>query len=281
MTDVLVSSLIFGILSFILLRVGVKRGFFAFEDKKWPVPIRFFHVVAIFLIYFISFFCLTPLLGKWLSTSDVISYASWLHFLGSLMTLAFLFGLLLALSSQVRKKIFLRDEGPHNYIEDIRLALFAWVLSFPLVLFLSQFFNYLLTEIFHVKEVPEQLAVYFLRMTFAQPLFFVLTMSTIVIFAPLIEEMLFRGFLQSFIRQHLGSKQAIGITSVLFAFFHYSSDQGIANLPIIVSLFALSLFIGFIYEKRGSLAAPIALHAIFNAINVINLYFLGGMPGGL
>ena len=118
-------------------------------------------------------------------------------------------------------------------------------------------------------------------MTFAHPSLFVLTISTIVIFAPVIEELLFRGFLQSFIRQHLGSKQAICITSVLFAFFHYSSEQGIGNLPIIISLFVLSLFIGFIYEKRGSLAAPIALHAIFNAVNVVNLYFLGGMPGGL
>jgi len=114
-------------------------------------------------------------------------------------------------------------------------------------------------------------------MTFGYPLYLVFAILTIGVFAPIIEEILFRGFLQSWIRQHLGSKQAILITSLLFAFFHYSPEQGIANITIIASLFVFSLFIGFVYEKQGMLASPIMLHSLFNAINGCNLYFFGGI----
>ena len=105
-----------------------------------------------------------------------------------------------------------------------------------------------------------------------------MVLFTIILLAPLIEEILFRGFLQTFIRQHLGSRQAIGITSLLFALFHYAPEQGLGNIPIVGSLLVLALFLGFVYEKRGSLLAPITLHACFNSISVLNLYFLGGFP---
>jgi len=151
------------------------------------------------------------------------------------------------------------------------------VISFPLVIFVNQLFDWIVSNVLNVPQVPEQLAVYFLKMTFGHPLYFFLATLTIVVFAPLIEELLFRGFLQSFIRKQLGSKQAIFITSILFSFFHYSPEQGLANLTIIASLFTLSLFIGFSYEKTKSLATPIIFHSLFNTVNVCNLYFLGGI----
>ena len=93
--------------------------------------------------------------------------------------------------------------------------------------------------------------------------------------------MLFRGFLQTYIRKHLGPKQAIVITSLCFSFFHYASGQGLGNIMIITSLFVLALFLGFLYEKQGSLLAPMVLHASFNTISVINLYLFGEFTSGL
>jgi len=144
------------------------------------------------------------------------------------------------------------------------------------VIFLNEVSDLLLIHVFHVKELPEQLAVRFLTMTFQYPRYFFLSVITIVAFAPILEEVLFRGFLQSLIRQHLGSKVAIFITSCCFSVFHYSPQQGFSNISIIGSLFALALFLGFVYERQGSLLASVALHASFNAFSVFNLYFLGG-----
>lgn len=288
-TSDLGSILLFGFLSSIILYIGWKRDFFSFpsETKPWTVPIQWFHVVAAFAIYFAVSSVITPFIGKILQSylfthpmpTTFLRYASWLNFINSGSILVCLLGYFFSVSSLLRKGIWLRKSGEnHQYREDIRFATLGWVLSFPLVLFVNQLLDWFVTNVLHVAHVPEQLAVYFLKMTFGNPSYLTLAMITIIIFAPVIEEILFRGFLQSFIRQHLGQKQAIFITSILFSFFHYSPEQGIANLTIIASLFVLSLFIGFVYEKKGSLISPMTLHAIFNLVNVGNLYFLGGIP---
>ncbi len=279
---------LFAVLTAIVFAIGWKRHFFAFpsESRHWPVPIRWFHVVAVFIIYFGVAMLIAPFVGNIIrhtffsgnTSQDLLGYASWLNFINSCLIFAFLF-FYLSRIPQVAGKIWQR-QSPPSFKDDASFAALAWLISFPLVLFLSQLLDYIVTVIFQVPAVPEQLAVHFLKMTFHDPLYFALAVTTIIIFAPLIEETLFRGFLQSFIRQHLGSKQAIFITSFLFAFFHYSPEQGVGNIPIVGSLFALALFLGFIYEKRGSLAAPMFLHAAFNGISVLNLYYLGGFPKG-
>jgi hypothetical protein len=123
--------------------------------------------------------------------------------------------------------------------------------------------------------MPDQTAVRFVKMTLEHPPYFLLAALSVSVLAPLIEETLFRGFLQSFIRKHLGSTQAIWITATCFSLFHFSLDQGVGNIPIIGSLFCLALFLGFLYEKQRSLLASITLHATFNTFSILNLYFLG------
>ncbi|MEN9654812.1 MAG: hypothetical protein RL235_924, partial [Chlamydiota bacterium] len=49
-----------------------------------------------------------------------------------------------------------------------------------------------------------------------------------------------------------------------------------ANIPIIAALFTFSLFLGYVYERQRALIAPMGLHAMFNGISVLNLYFFGG-----
>jgi membrane protease YdiL (CAAX protease family) len=211
-----------------------------------------------------------------------LAFSSWFNFSMSLLILALLGFYLRFLPSALRFGILRRPNGQdRSWSDDVWAAFTAWIMAFPLVLFLSQSLELIITKLFQVSTLPDQLAVQFLKSTFANPLYFILAVFAIILFAPLIEETLFRGFLQSFIRQHLGSKQAIFITSACFSLFHYASGQGLGNISIIFSLFILSLFLGFLYEKRGSLLAPVTLHASFNAISVINLYLFGGFTTGL
>lgn len=279
------SILAFGLLSLLVLWISWKRGFFVFPEGEWIVPIRFLHVIGAFAIYFfgslIASSIFTTLL-KLRTSKEQLGLSSWFNFLTSAVIFLALILFWRICSEPLRKGIWRRTNGTgHLYAEDICFAFLAWFISFPLVLFLNQLLEWLVSYFFHLTQLPDQLAVYFLKMTFGQPVFFVLAITSIVIFAPVLEELLFRGFLQTYIRQHLGSKQAILITSVCFAFFHYSGDQGLGNIPIIASLFLLALFLGFLYERQGSLLAPITLHASFNAISIINLYFLGEFPGAI
>lgn len=275
------SIIAFAIIAFITLFIGWKRNFFSFPPSSaWFYSIRWFHVACAFCIYFLFSVILSPLIGKWVqkvllakaSTHTVLSYAAWVNFLNSTAILLCLLALIMVIPA-IRRNIWLR--GSHSFDQDFGTALTAWVISFPVIIFVNQGLDWVITNLFHVTHAPEQLAVQFLKMTLGYPVLFVLALLAIIVLAPLVEEILFRGFLQSFIRQNLGRKQAIVITSLLFSLFHYSPEQKISNLTIVASLFVFSLFLGLVYEKRGSLFAPVALHSLFNTINVVNLYFLG------
>ena len=282
-TPELGSVLIFGAAAVLFLWIAQRRGFFVFPAIEWLVPVKLYHILGAFAIYFFGSMAAGTLftaLIKAGAPSDLLFVSSWFNFITSGLILVLLAIFWRAFPEL--KAIWVRPNGePHNYTEDVAFAFIAWFVSFPVVLFMSNFFEYFISAVFHVTQLPDQLAVQFLKMTFGNPLYLFLAVGSIILFAPLLEELLFRGFLQTFIRKHLGPKPAVFLTSLCFAFFHYSADQGLGNISIIGSLFALALFLGFLYERQGSLLAPIALHASFNAISVLNLYFLGGIPGGI
>ena len=91
--------------------------------------------------------------------------------------------------------------------------------------------------------------------------------------APLLEEFLFRGLFQTWIKKHLGVKAAILIASLCFALFHVSVAHGVGNLSLVPSLFVFSCFLGFIYERQKSLFASIVLHTTFNLVSTLRIIF--------
>jgi len=97
------------------------------------------------------------------------------------------------------------------------------------------------------------------------PLRIVIVIATAVL-VPVLEELMFRGFLQTMIRSFFkagsGAWPAIAITSWLFAMLHADAS----HFP---ALFVLGACMGYSYEKSGSLFRPIFIHAIFNATSVM------------
>ena len=81
-----------------------------------------------------------------------------------------------------------------------------------------------------------------------------------VLLGPLLEELLFRGFLQSALAQHLGERGGLVTTSAVFAALH-----GVAGLPM---LFGLSLFLGWLQLRTRCLWVPWSAHALNNAITL-------------
>ncbi len=91
---------------------------------------------------------------------------------------------------------------------------------------------------------------------------------------PLVEEFLFRGLLQNYFGNFFGPQYRIILTSLLFAFFHYSALQGSTNIELMVGLFIYSYFIGFFYMRERSLWTPIAMHASFNALTIFIMFYV-------
>jgi len=93
-----------------------------------------------------------------------------------------------------------------------------------------------------------------------------LVIVSAVVLAPLSEELLFRGLLQSLLLRYLRQPwAAVGITAVLFGVVHFSTPQ---DIPALV---ALGVVLGYNYERCGRLWAPILLHALFNAMGILNV----------
>lgn len=88
-----------------------------------------------------------------------------------------------------------------------------------------------------------------------------------VVAAPVQEELLYRGFLQTAVLSVTRRAwAAIVVTSAVFAVAHRA-----AGVPwyAIATLFVLSVCLGFAFERSRSIGVPIAMHMVFNAANVV------------
>lgn len=89
----------------------------------------------------------------------------------------------------------------------------------------------------------------------------VLGVFVVLIAAPLSEEVFFRGFLFTSLRSRFGFLASAAISAAVFGAFHLLS--GLVLGPL---LFVVGFGLAYLYERRGSLVAPIAAHATFNLI---------------
>lgn len=165
-----------------------------------------------------------------------------------------------------------RERPPAHPIEgDLGLGLLAWFLSFPLVSILGEILDKILKSF--GLDGYEQTAVKFVKAAMGSPFSIFFVLVSVLIFAPLIEEYLFRGVLQTYCRKRLGSRSAVLISALCFALFHYAPTQGLGNIPLLLSLFLLGGYLGFLYERQGSLWAPIGLHMAFNTVSALRIFF--------
>jgi uncharacterized protein len=89
-----------------------------------------------------------------------------------------------------------------------------------------------------------------------------LAIVSIVVLAPIAEELFFRGIGFNALLRERGRRWAYLGSAALFAVIHLSL---VALLPI----FLLGLALAWVYERTGNLLAPIAMHAVVNGISVL------------
>lgn len=159
-------------------------------------------------------------------------------------------------------------KGYGRIAHDLKMGAVTWIVSFPIVLVVGQICKILMSLNFDLSE-HEQVAVKQLKTLTGYPALFGVMSLLIVSIVPMIEETLFRGCLQTWLKQKLGRFWAILLASVIFALFHFSITQGLDNVELLTSLFLLSCFLGYIYERQQSLWASIGLHSTFNAISIL------------
>lgn len=95
-----------------------------------------------------------------------------------------------------------------------------------------------------------------------------------VVMAPIGEEVCFRGFIYNILRSRAGVWAAAAATGLLFGAVHTSLVQ---FLPLAVFGFVQCL----LYEKSKTLLLPMAVHAVFNSLNVLVILLLPYLPEAL
>ena len=153
------------------------------------------------------------------------------------------------------------QKGPVR-IEKSGFNRFIWVPA--LVWFLSLVVQFFLPN---DPSVNQQIAT---DLTLSQPLF---SFFAIVIFAPLTEELIFRGMLARYLfPKQDNSKQTLIfllVSSLLFALIHFPGD--VQQFLVYASL---GLSLGLAYVSRKGLVYSISLHALNNLVSFLMILML-------
>jgi uncharacterized protein len=86
--------------------------------------------------------------------------------------------------------------------------------------------------------------------------------AVVVIGAPVVEEIVYRGFLQQGLERSVSPNVALVVTSAIFAAIHLKAVE----FP---GLFAFALVLGWSYKRTRRLGLPIVTHMAFNASGLV------------
>lgn len=107
-----------------------------------------------------------------------------------------------------------------------------------------------------LRPAPQPIFTLYLSESRAPILGWLLALAAII--APAAEELFFRGLVHGWLRGRIGVGRSIGLSALVFALMH---NDPVAFFPIL----GLGLIFGWVYERTGSLAAPVAVHMLHNA----------------
>ncbi len=144
------------------------------------------------------------------------------------------------------------------------------LIATPLVLYLSEWIRSAWLEpVF--GEMKEQEVVDSMKNSSSLVMKVGMIVSACVI-APLVEELVFRGYIYGVLKQFTNPLFAIVSAGALFAAVHL-------NLPALMPLWVFAIILTLAYELSGSLWVPIGIHAGFNTVSVAVMLSGGGDVG--
>ncbi|CAI8615967.1 unnamed protein product [Vicia faba] len=86
------------------------------------------------------------------------------------------------------------------------------------------------------------------------------------IVTPLLEEVVYRGFLLKSLSSTMKWQQAVAISSVIFSAIHFSGEN-------FVQLFIIGCVLGCSYSWTENLNSSIVIHSLYNALTLLITYF--------
>ena len=250
-TDVLLVQLI-GIASFIVILCCKRKNPEDFQKKKKkiipnielekPTTKDIVYGILLLLVYFSQFAW-----SKYIPDDYLTSISITIIFNVMMIVLCIL----------VFYKQFIRD---FKYFKSNASAYFRFIIPrigiSYIFLFVASLISVLLTKNATTinQEAVESLSIYYL-------------IPVAVIYAPIVEETLFRGVLRKFIKNGI---LFIIVSAIIFGVLHTITEASLFNILIMALPYSvLGAYLAYSYKKTNNIIVPIIGHAIFNLISTI------------
>ena len=250
--------------TFALFKIASGKIEFQYRDEGMPAE----YSLELFTIYLALMF-LIPKFLDFLSGRGVDINPLRANTAGIMLTLLVLLWPLLMGQKlmELRVRLGLRLISLKRTLADIALGPFAYFsfLSFLLIVLIAYAFILLLLGVDPAKSAHPIIPL----ISETQDPWVILTLTVLaVIIAPVIEEIMFRGALYSWLRQYLSAVPAMLLSGLAFASLHPQGAIGILPLTCIGFLLA------FLREWRGNLTSCIFAHACVNGLTLALVFAL-------
>jgi membrane protease YdiL (CAAX protease family) len=124
----------------------------------------------------------------------------------------------------------------------------------------------LLGALFKTPKIPLP----FEKLT-STPLMLVFFGLIAIVFAPIFEELFFRGFIQPLLSRTLGTVAGILLTAALFGALHGVEYSWVWQYAVFISV--VGIILGWVRARTGSIIPSTVMHGFFNAVSVVALAF--------
>ena len=268
--EVLQTIILLTLIGFVTTRIAYQLGYFKKSTYSKP-QVRFVNLLIVFAIY-LGFLFVVPIILAILFNQLLVTHQLLLQFIAMVAMISLLLLYVQTDRFKVMTVALKNPESSSSVLKDIAIGIASWAVAYPWVTVMNQICSFFLKLVFNY-EVTDQVAVRYLRENLDTKEKMFSALLTIVVVAPIVEEIIFRGTLQQWLKRFLPLKFAIGLSALAFSCFHFSSMQGLGNFALIPSLFVLACFLGYNYERQGSIYASVGLHITFNLISTLQILF--------
>ena len=221
-----------------------------------------FFVIALLICTVLVASTLQPTMGLdpyGVGPHDVIILSVALHW-STLLVLT----VLLRLRGLAWKRVF--GTGLFRLGGDLWRGLIAYLAMLPVVFVCSVAYRFVLQFAGMELEIQDVARI---LTDDVPPLIHVYLLFVAVVLGPIAEELLFRGMLFPILARRIGVMESLWVVSVLFGAVH-------VHLPSFLPLCMVSIAFCMAYVYSGSIAVPIAMHALFNGVNLMLYPMLRG-----
>ncbi len=126
-----------------------------------------------------------------------------------------------------------------------------------------------LTEALGAEEIPN----FMMELeypTLGDKLLLIVAVSLV---APLVEEVVFRGFLlKGFSNSFMGIHGAVLLTSAVWAMIHMQYE-----IPYLLQIFIIGIVFGYARLQTNSLFVPMIMHSLMNFVSIMGLFYEKGV----